>query len=81
MGASVRVHRQYTAVLVLSVIIQLALFFIACSVGLWIDQLANGSISRLSRNSGLYKSVLHTLPVPPLPQVLVFPLFSSSTLL
>jgi len=49
MGACMQIRRQYTAVLVLSVAIQLALFFIVATAGLWLDQLINGVISRIAK--------------------------------
>lgn len=57
MGASMQIRRQYRAVLTLSVIIQLALFFIVASAGLWLDQLLNGIASRFARGKVAYKVV------------------------
>jgi len=55
MGASMQIRRQYTAVLILSVIIQLALFFIVASAGLWLDQLTEGVISQLATRKTVYE--------------------------
>jgi hypothetical protein len=57
-GASVEINRQYTVVLFLSIAIQLGLFFIVASIGLWIDQLYNGTIGRLASQSMVYKAGL-----------------------
>jgi hypothetical protein len=40
-GASLVINRVYRLMLVLSIAIQLCLFFIAVTVSLWIDQLVN----------------------------------------
>jgi hypothetical protein len=55
MGASMQIRTQYRAVLILSVIIQLAFFFIAASAGLWLDQLINGVVSQITRHKVLYE--------------------------
>ncbi|KAH9835844.1 uncharacterized protein C8Q71DRAFT_763703 [Rhodofomes roseus] len=44
-GASRTINRIYNVVLLLSISIQVALFFIAVTAGLWIDQLINGYIA------------------------------------
>jgi hypothetical protein len=49
MGASMPIRTQYRAVLILSITIQLAFFFIAASAGLWLDQLINGVISQITK--------------------------------
>jgi len=54
-GASMQIRTQYRVVLILSVTIQLALFFIVASAGLWLDQLINGVASQITRNKVLYK--------------------------
>lgn len=54
-GASLTIHRFYKAVLVLSITLQLSLFFIFATVALWIDQLYNGSIGRLTAHAQVYK--------------------------
>lgn len=43
-----KIRTQYRAVLILSITIQLAFFFIAASAGLWLDQLINGVISQIT---------------------------------
>lgn len=55
MGASMQIRTQYRAVLILSVTIQLALFFIVASAGLWLDQLINGAISQFARQKVVYE--------------------------
>jgi len=54
-GASLTIQRIYKIVLVLSITIQLGLFFMVVTVGLWIDQLYNGSIGRYAVLSSVYK--------------------------
>jgi len=56
-GASLTIHRIYKTTLVLSIILQLSLFFIAVSAALWIDQLYNGSIGHLTSKPQLYKAL------------------------
>ncbi|THU91634.1 hypothetical protein K435DRAFT_840922 [Dendrothele bispora CBS 962.96] len=41
-GASLTINRIYKLVLVLSIVLQLSLFFMGATVGLWIDNLFNG---------------------------------------
>ena len=48
-------------VLSLSIAIQLSLFFIVASIGLWIDQLYNGDIGKLASAASIYKGVLITV--------------------
>lgn len=55
MGASMQIRTQYRVVLILSVTIQLALFFIVASAGLWLDQLINGVASQITKNKVLYE--------------------------
>jgi len=50
-----KIRTQYQAVLILSVTIQLALFFIVASAGLWLDQLINGIISQIARQKVVYQ--------------------------
>ena len=57
MGASMQIRRQYSAVLTLSVTIQLALFFIVASAGLWLDQLINGVASQTAKGRTAYEVV------------------------
>jgi len=47
-GACITISRIYKLVLLLSVAIQLSLFFMVVSVALWLDQLWNGAIGHLS---------------------------------
>jgi len=49
------INRVYKFVLTLSITIQLSLFFMVATVGLWIDQLFNGDIGRLATEKELYK--------------------------
>jgi hypothetical protein len=57
MGASMQIRRQYRAILILSVTIQLALFFIVASAGLWLDQLINGVASLTASGRVVYEVV------------------------
>lgn len=55
-GASLMINRIYKIVLVLSVLIQLSLFFTTVTVSLWIDQLINSAIGDLVSFLTLYKA-------------------------
>ncbi|KDQ54861.1 hypothetical protein JAAARDRAFT_37975 [Jaapia argillacea MUCL 33604] len=57
-GASLTINRIYKAVLSLSIVIQLSLFFIVASMGLWIDQIWNGEIAKLAPRTEVYKAVV-----------------------
>ncbi|CAL1696283.1 unnamed protein product [Somion occarium] len=57
-GASLIIRRIYNAVLVLSIIIQLSAFFIVVSGGLWLDQVINGNIAKLTTNAAGFKAVV-----------------------
>jgi hypothetical protein len=59
-GASLTINRVYKIVLTLSITIQLSMFFMAATVGLWIDQLFNGSTGQLASLSKLYKGMFMT---------------------
>jgi len=54
-GASLAINRVYKLVLTLSITIQLSLFFMVSTVGLWIDQLFNGVIAKKATYATLYK--------------------------
>jgi len=54
-GASLAINRIYQLVLILSIVIQLALFFMVVAVALWIDQLWHGNIAKLAREALVYK--------------------------
>ncbi|KIM85451.1 hypothetical protein PILCRDRAFT_817474, partial [Piloderma croceum F 1598] len=56
-GASMTINRVYKLVLILSITIQLSLFFMVVTVALWIDQLWNGGIAHLARLAFVYKPV------------------------
>ncbi|KAF7978901.1 hypothetical protein HWV62_44415 [Athelia sp. TMB] len=56
-GASLTINRIYQLVLILSIIIQLSLFFMVVAVALWIDQLWHGKIARLATEVRLYKGL------------------------
>jgi len=62
-GASLVVNRVYNAVLMLSITIQLAFFFIAVSGAIWIDQLFNTIIGHLATDAQLFKGVTITVIV------------------
>ena len=69
MGASMQIRRQYSAVLTLSVTIQLALFFIVASAGLWLDQLINGAPSQFAKGRMAYEVVTAFVLVVSLTQI------------
>ena len=56
-GASRTINRIYNVVLLLSISIQVALFFIAVTAGLWIDQLINGYIGAHTVHATAFKIV------------------------
>ncbi|KAG1885592.1 hypothetical protein F4604DRAFT_1572731 [Suillus subluteus] len=56
-GASITISRVYKLVLVLSIVIQMSLFFMVVAISLWLDQLCNGNIGRLNSNP-VYKPFL-----------------------
>lgn len=56
-GASIAISRVYKLVLVLSIVIQISLFFMVVAISLWLDQLCNGNIGRLN-SSPVYKPLL-----------------------
>jgi len=53
-GASLVINRLYRLVLLLSIAIQLCLFFVAVAVSLWIDQLINSPIGDQAQFRALY---------------------------
>jgi hypothetical protein len=55
-GASLTIRRIYRNVLMLSIVIQLSVFFMCTTVLLWIDQLWNGNIGPLAKFITLYKA-------------------------
>jgi len=56
-GASLTINRIYKIVLVLSIVIQLGLFFMLVTVSLWIDQLWNSPIGDLTNLRVIYKVI------------------------
>jgi hypothetical protein len=54
-GASLTINRIYKLVLILSITIQLSLFFMIVTVSLWVDQLMNSVIGDLASFQKLYK--------------------------
>ncbi|KAG5651226.1 hypothetical protein H0H81_009421 [Sphagnurus paluster] len=54
-GASRTINRVYKIVLILSITIQLSLFFMVVSVSLWVDQLFSSTIGDLTSFQKLYK--------------------------
>ncbi|KZV74698.1 hypothetical protein PENSPDRAFT_681658 [Peniophora sp. CONT] len=62
-GASRTIKRVYQLVLVLSVTIQLSLFFVVASVALWLDQICNGAIGRLAKEHKTYEVLLYIVLV------------------
>ncbi|KAH9853099.1 hypothetical protein C2E23DRAFT_823292 [Lenzites betulinus] len=57
-GASRVINRVYNLVLMLSISIQLALFFVGASAALWVDQVYNGNIGRLTMKPTFFKAVM-----------------------
>lgn len=55
-GASITISRVYKLVLMLSIVLQMSLFFMVVAISLWLDQLCNGAIGRL--DSPEYKPLL-----------------------
>lgn len=51
------INRLYKVVLVFSVLLQLSLFFIAITVGVWVDQLFNGPAKYLANHRTIYEAV------------------------
>ena len=51
-----QINRIYRCVLVLCITIQLALFFMAAAVGLWIDQLFNGVAGQVAWHNTAWKA-------------------------
>jgi hypothetical protein len=57
-GASLTINRVYKCVLSLSIVIQLAVFFVVASLALWIDQLCNGVIAKMASTKVPYKTMI-----------------------
>ncbi|TFK57635.1 hypothetical protein OE88DRAFT_1651480 [Heliocybe sulcata] len=57
-GASFIINRVYKFVLSLSIVIQLSMFFIVVSLGLWLDQLWNGQIGMLTDHVLRFKVIV-----------------------
>lgn len=49
--------RAYRIILVFSIVIQLSAFFIIAAVALWIDQIYNGDIARLTTRSKAFRAI------------------------
>ncbi|EJF66419.1 hypothetical protein DICSQDRAFT_142019 [Dichomitus squalens LYAD-421 SS1] len=62
-GASRTINRVYNLVLMFSIGIQLALFFVGVSAALWVDQVYNGNIGRLTQDPTFFKAVMITVLV------------------
>ncbi|TFK93548.1 hypothetical protein K466DRAFT_100398 [Polyporus arcularius HHB13444] len=60
-GASRTINRVYNLVLMMSISIQLSLFFVGASAALWIDQVSNGNIGRLTQEPHVFKAVMITV--------------------
>ncbi|KAG1904800.1 uncharacterized protein F5891DRAFT_1012870 [Suillus fuscotomentosus] len=60
-GASIVISRVYKFVLVLSIVIQISLFFMVVSISLWLDQLWNGNIGRLDTSPEFKPLLIVTL--------------------
>lgn len=59
-GASVKINRIYKIVLSLSIVLQLSMFFMITTLGLWIDQLWNGAIGSMAERAELHKALFIT---------------------
>ncbi|KAL1951764.1 hypothetical protein VTO73DRAFT_913 [Trametes versicolor] len=62
-GASRVINRVYNLVLMLSISIQLSLFFVGASAALWVDQVYNGNIGRLTMQPTFFKAIMITVLV------------------
>ncbi|KIJ45710.1 hypothetical protein M422DRAFT_207072 [Sphaerobolus stellatus SS14] len=62
-GASLAINRIYKLVLCLSMLIQLTLFAVVATAGLWIDQLYNGSVAQLSANRTVYEGGIFVMAI------------------
>lgn len=60
-GASIAISRVYKLVLVLSIVIQISLFFMVVAISLWLDQLCNGNIGHLDSSPGYIPLLIVTL--------------------
>lgn len=56
-GASLNINRIYKLILTLSIAIQLSLFFVVASIGIWLDQICNGTFAHLSTEGTLYMAL------------------------
>ena len=56
-GASLTMSRAYRIILVFSIVIQLSAFFIVAAVALWIDQIYNGDIARLTTRATAFRAI------------------------
>ncbi|KAJ3559602.1 hypothetical protein NM688_g244 [Phlebia brevispora] len=66
-GASLTMSRAYRSVLMLSIAIQLSAFFIVVTVSLWIDQVFNGEVARLTTRSTTFKAITISILVLVIP--------------
>lgn len=57
------INRVYNLVLMLSISIQLSLFFVGASAALWVDQVYNGNIGRLTMQPTFFKAIMITVLV------------------
>ncbi|KAI0706048.1 hypothetical protein BC835DRAFT_1311871 [Cytidiella melzeri] len=60
-GASLTISRAYRIILIFSIVIQLSVFFVVVSVALWVDQVYNGDIARLTTRVAMFKGVMITI--------------------
>ncbi|KAG8981732.1 hypothetical protein FRB90_007044, partial [Tulasnella sp. 427] len=56
-GADRKINGIYTVVLLMTVFLQLSLFFIVTTMALWIDQLCFGAIGKFSSHMMMYRAV------------------------
>ncbi|GJJ09564.1 hypothetical protein Clacol_003787 [Clathrus columnatus] len=67
LGASLTINRIYKLVLIQSIAIQMALFFMVSTAALWIDQLYNGAVGHLATLGKVYKAgaiIMFVLLIP-----------------
>ncbi|TFK47254.1 hypothetical protein OE88DRAFT_1666637 [Heliocybe sulcata] len=56
-GPPAAIVRVYRFVLAVFVCMQLLVFFLTAAMGLWVDQLVNGDIARISSHTAIYKGL------------------------
>lgn len=49
--------RAYRSILIFSIVLQLSLFFVVVVVALWLDQIYNGDIGKLTTKSEVFRGI------------------------